>query len=184
MSEGETIRVWFTRLLNRVQARISAVGKSATAFVSQPEPRSIGIFARGRQLTAGNFLFAGKLIENDSASIWSLGAKSPGFLQEIHGFAWLDDLAAVGDTPARVRAQEWTWEWVARFGGGAGPGWTPELTGRRLIRWINHAIFLLHGSDKEQSDAFYRSLAHQTIFLGRRWQATTPGLPRFEALTG
>ncbi|MCF3592597.1 heparinase II/III family protein [Rhodobacteraceae bacterium LMO-12] len=184
MSEGETIRVWFTRLLNRVQARISAVGKPATAFVSQPEPRSIGIFARGRQLIAGNFLFAGKLIENDSASIWSLGAKSPAFLQEIHGFAWLDDLAAVGDAPARVRAQEWTWEWVAQFGGGAGPGWTPELTGRRLIRWINHAIFLLHGSDKEQSDAFYRSLAHQTIFLGRRWQATTPGLPRFEALTG
>ncbi len=184
MSEGESIRAWLTRLLNRVQARASAMGKSATAFVSQPEPRTIGLFARGRQLTAGNFLFAGKLIANDSASIWGLGVTSPTFLSEIHGFAWLDDLAAVGDAPARTRAQAWTWEWVSRFGGGRGPGWTPELTGRRLIRWINHAIFLLHGSEKAHSDAFYRSLAQQTIFLGRRWQATAPGLPRFEALTG
>jgi uncharacterized heparinase superfamily protein len=184
MSESETFRAWLTRLLNRVHARASAMAKSATAFVSQPEPRTIGIFARGRQLTAGNFLFAGQLIEDNTASIWALGANSPSFLQEIHGFAWLDDLVAVGDAPARTRAQAWTWEWVERFGHGNGPGWTPELTGRRLIRWINHAIFLLHGSEKPQSDAFYRSLAQQTIFLGRRWQATTPGLPRFEALTG
>ena len=184
MSESETIRAWVTRLLNRVHARASAVGKPATAFVSQPEPRTIGLFARGRQLIAGNFLFAGKLIEDSDASIWSLPTRSPAFLREIHGFAWLDDLVAVGDVAARARAQAWTAEWITRYGGGRGPGWTPELTGRRLIRWINHAIFLLHGSERNGSDAFYRSLAQQTVFLGRRWPATTPGLPRFEALTG
>lgn len=43
---------------------------------------------------------------------------------------------------------------------------------------------MLRGVDKEQSDAFYRSLARQTIFLSRRWQSSSPGLPRFEALTG
>ena len=184
MSDSETIRAWVSRLLNRVQARASAVGKPATAFVSQPEPRTIGIFARGRQLTAGNFLFAGQLIEDSTSSIWGLGVRSPAFLEEIHGFAWLDDLAAVGDASARERAQNWTWEWIDRFDGGAGSGWTPELTGRRLIRWINHAFFLLQGREKAEFDSFFRSLAHQTIFLGRRWPATTPGLPRFEALTG
>ncbi|UYV37162.1 heparinase II/III family protein [Rhodobacteraceae bacterium D3-12] len=184
MSDRESFSAWLTRLLNRAHARSSAMAKSATAFVSQPEPRTIGIFARGRQLTAGNFLFSGRLIEDSQSSIWDLGVKSTGFLNEIHGFAWLDDLAAVGDAAARQRAQAWTWEWVDRYGTGRGPGWTPELTGRRLIRWINHAIFLLHGSEKIASDAFYRSLAQQTIFLGRRWQATDPGLPRFEALTG
>ena len=34
-------------------------------------------------------------------------------------------------------------------GRGAGPGWTPDLTGRRLIRWINHAILLLNGQERE-----------------------------------
>ena len=184
MSDTEGMRAWITRLLNRAHARASGRAKAVTAFVSQPEPRTIGLFARGRQLVAGNFLFAGQLIEDPEASIWALGAKSPRFLEEIHGFAWLDDLAAVGDAAARARAQDWTLDWIARFGRGSGPGWTPELTGRRLIRWINHAIFLIHGREKEQSDAFYRSLAQQTIFLGRRWPATRPGLPRFEALTG
>ncbi|MEO1309070.1 MAG: heparinase II/III family protein, partial [Pseudomonadota bacterium] len=65
-----------------------------------------------------------------------------------------------------------------------GPGWTPDLTGRRLIRWINHAILLLRGRSPEESSAFFRSLGQQTIFLSRRWKATTPGLERFEALVG
>lgn len=184
MSDTQTLRAWGARLLNRAHARASARARMATAFVSQPEPRTIGLFARGKQLIAGNFLFAGQLIEDPEASIWDLGSRSPHFLEETHGFAWLDDLAAVGDGPARIRAQAWTADWIARYGRGTGPGWTPELTGRRLIRWINHAIFLLYNSEKEGSDAFYRSLAQQTIFLARRWPATRPGLPRFEALTG
>ncbi|WP_137702832.1 heparinase II/III family protein [Marimonas lutisalis] len=184
MSQGEPISAWGSRILNRVHARASTLAKSATAFVSHPEPRTIGLYARGKQLIAGNFLFAGTLIEDDQAGLWAIGAPSAEFAQETHGFGWLDDLAAVGDARAREMAQAWLWQWIARFGNGSGPGWTPELTGRRLIRWISHAIFLLHGTDKAQSDAFYRSLAQQTKFLGRRWSAATPGLPRFEALTG
>ncbi len=107
-----------------------------------------------------------------------------GFEAELHGFTWLDDLAAVGDLLAKQRAQDWTHDWVARFGRGVGPGWTPDLTGRRLIRWINHAILLLNGRDRAESEAYFRSLATQTIFLSRRWKAASPGLPRFEALTG
>ncbi|MDQ2094373.1 heparinase II/III family protein [Rhodalgimonas zhirmunskyi] len=175
---------WLTRVLNAFHARASALSKTATAFKSAPEPRSIGIFARGRQLIAGNFLFSGHFVEDPNASIWDLGINDPALLDDIHGFAWLDDLAAVGDFDARRRAQDWTWQWIARFGPGKGPGWTPELTGRRLIRWINHAFLLLQNRDKPASDAFYRSLAQQTNFLGRRWRAATPGLPRFEALTG
>lgn len=184
MSERDSIRALGSRILNRVHARASALAKSATAFVSHPEPRSIGLYARGKQLIAGNFLFAGTLVEDAEASMWRLAMPGPDFAEELHGFGWLDDLAAVGDAPARERAQRWLWEWIALYGQGGGPGWTPELTGRRLIRWISHAIFLLQGCDKAQGDAFYRSLAHQTLFLGRRWHAATPGLPRFEALTG
>ena len=44
-------------LLNRLQARLGGLAQPATAFVSQPEPKTIGSYARGRQLMAGNFLF-------------------------------------------------------------------------------------------------------------------------------
>lgn len=173
-----------TRFLNRLYARLSQRRKSLTGFVSQPEPRTIGSFARGRQLVAGNLLFAGYLVESKESGLWEVKAPNAAFDAERHGFAWLDDLAAVGDFAAREKAQKWLWGWIAVHGDGRGPGWTPELAGRRLIRWINHALFLLRGMEPAQSDAFFLSLAQQTWFLSKRWPAATPGLPRFEALTG
>ena len=156
----------------------------AKGFVSQPEPRTIGLFARGRQVLAGNFLFAGHLVEAPGVAIWDIAAPTQGFADEMHGFGWLDDLAAVGDATARQRAQDWTWDWFRRYGPGKGPGWTPDLTGRRLIRWINHAFLLLATRTPAQQADYFRVLTTQTVFLSRRWHEATPGLPRFEALTG
>ena len=153
-------------------------------FVSSPEPRTIGSFARGRQLVAGNYLFAGTLLNEPGTSLWGVAPPDAAYAEELHGFAWMDDLAAVGDSAARMAAQTWLWEWIDTFGKGRGPGWTPDLTGRRLIRWINHALFALRGQESDQSKAFYRSLEQQTQFLSRRWRGAAPGLPRFEALTG
>lgn len=174
----------WTRWMNRYQARRSAYARPAAGFVSQPEPRTIGRVARGRQLSAGNFLFAGHMIEAPGVLIWDLDPPDGLFEEELHGFTWLDDLAAAGDFKARQAAQDWTWGWIDRFGGGSGPGWTPESAGRRLIRWINHALFLLNGRSRDYSETYYRSLAQQTIFLSRRWRSAAAGVSRFEALTG
>jgi len=169
---------------DRLQARLSVFARPATGFVSRPEPRTIGSYARGRQLIAGNFQFAGFLVEAPGTSIWDLSVPDPRFAAEICGFTWLDDLAAVGDAAARERAQAWVFDWIRRYGGGRGPGWAPDLTGRRLIRLINHAIFLMSGRGKDDTTAFFRSLGRQAAFLWRRWSAAPEGLARFEALTG
>ncbi|MCV3270256.1 heparinase II/III family protein [Roseobacter sinensis] len=185
MSEARSFAARKAQFLNRWHAaRAGRMRARAVGFVSAPEPRTIGSFARGRQLLAGNFLFAGHLLEHPDTDLWDLPAPNAEYEQEIHGFAWLDDLAAVGDHAARAAAQRWVWSWMDRYGRGRGPGWTPDLTGRRLIRWINHALFMLQGNDAPDSDAFYRSLNRQTHFLARRWQGAASGLPRFEALTG
>ena len=129
-------------------------------------------------------MFAGALVEEPNRAIWQLPIPSAEFEQDLHGFSWLDDLAAVGDADARQKSQDWLAEWIALYGKGRGPGWTPDLTGRRLIRWINHAIFLMAGQGSDLSGAYLRSLGQQTIFLSRRWHSASAGLPRFEALTG
>ena len=185
MSDMSSFAARKAQFLNSWYAGSAARSKvKAVGFVSSPEPRTIGSFARGRQLLAGNFLFAGHLVEGDGASLWTLPAPNTAFTHELHGFSWLDDLAAIGDVQARDAAQRWLWDWIARYGKGRGPGWTPDLTGRRLIRWINHAIFMLRGHEGPDSDAFYTSLMQQTVFLSKRWHAAAGGLPRFEALTG
>lgn len=170
--------------MDRFHARIAVRAKPATGFVSSPEPKVIGHHARGRQLLAGNFLFSGQLVEAKDLSIWDAAKQADMGEHLAQGFTWLDDLAAVGDHKARVTAQAWLADWIDRFGRGKGAGWTPDLTGRRLIRWVTHGLFLLRGQDKEASEAFYRSAAQQTIFLSRRWKSAGAGLPRFEALAG
>ncbi|MFN3605750.1 MAG: heparinase II/III family protein [Cypionkella sp.] len=161
---------------------------SATGFISQPEPRSIGIYARGKQLIAGNFFVAGHLITAPNTAIWDIPIPRQishyALPDERAGFAWLDDLAAVGDTRARKLAQDWTWGWIARYGRGKGTGWGADLTGRRLIRWINHAPFLLAGVSPQQSTEFFLLLSAQVTFLSGQWQKTQAGLARIEALTG
>ena len=169
---------------NRLAMWRALRAEGARSFVAQPEPRSIGLYARGRQLVAGNFQFAGQLVEAPGKSIWDLPPQDPDFLSDLHGFAWLDDLAALGGAAARARAQDWLWGWIARYGNGKGPGWSPDLIARRLIRWINHALFLLQGRDKAASDPFFHQLTAQTLFLSRRWPQSAPGLPRIEALSG
>ncbi len=184
MAQPNSWRQRRIRFMHRFHARRAARASVATAFVSAPEPRTIGVVARGRQLTAGNFLFSGLLVEGKDLSIWDVARRNPDVMDEIHGCAWLDDLAAVGDDRAREKAQAWVFEWIARYGDGRHDGWTPGITGRRVIRWINHGFFLLRGQDKTQSQKFFQSLARQTLFLSNRWRAATPGLRRFEALTG
>jgi len=156
----------------------------ATGFAAQPEPRSIGMYSRGKQLLAGNFASAGIVTEEPGVPIWDVGFADPATAVAAQGFDWLDDLAAVGDSPARKRAQEWLALWIARYGMGKGPGWTALLVGRRLIRLINHGPMLLQGAPEGAEAALFRILSAQTAFLSKRWQTATPGLPRFEALTG
>ena len=108
-----------TRLLNRLHARMAARARGQVrGFVSSPEPRTIGSFARGRQLAAGNFLFAGSLITAPENTPWEVEAPDTAFSESLHGFAWLDDLAAVGDSTSRRAAQKWLWEWIDLYGGG------------------------------------------------------------------
>ncbi|HEV8036808.1 heparinase II/III family protein [Yoonia sp.] len=171
-------------MMHRFHARRAARAAVATAFVSLPEPHTIGVIARGQQLIAGKFLFSGLFVEGKEHSIWDIADAYSEVSDEIQGCGWLDDLAAVGDETARALARTWVLGWIDRYGDGRSDGWTPGVTGRRLMRLINHGPFVLRGQDKTTSYRFFESLARQALFLSRRWNATEPGVRRFEALAG
>ena len=184
MTKSDNLSSQHLRFMHWLYARALGFSKPATGFVKQPEPRSIGSYVRGMQLKAGNIMFAGHLVEAPGAVLWDIDSPADGFRQEAHGFRWLDDLASVGDKHSRKIAQAWVQKWIDLYGHGSGPGWIPDLTGRRLIRWIHHGFMLLQGIEPKRSEIFFQSLGRQTLFLSKRWSKTMPGLPRFEALTG
>ena len=183
-TEGGQPRPAGARLRDRATLLRAMLAPPARGFLWRPDPESIGDPARGRQLLAGTFLFAGSLVEAPDRSIWRLPVPSGAFAAEIHGFGWLDDLAALGTREAAERAREWLEQWIARFGRGAGPGWAPAIAGRRLTRLIHHATFLLSGADRRLSRQLFALMARHAAYLARRWPAAPAGLARIEALTG
>lgn len=170
------------RMGANLAARAVRSAPPARGFTSMPEPRTVGYYARGRQLAAGNFRLAGHMVE--TLQPWDIEPPSAAFAAELHGFGWLDHLAAYGERAARLAAQGWVTDWITRFGMGEGPGWEPDLTGRRVLRWLHHGVFLTAGRSGAETTPFFAALGRQTALLSRRWGHTAPGLPRFEALTG
>ena len=169
----------------RLRVLLAQPGRGARTFVSHPQPQAIGSYRRGRQIMAGNLLFAGALVEHPaSASVWEVDPPSDAFARTLHSFEWLEDIAAIGDVATRETAQAWTLDWIARFGTGKGPGWTPAVTGRRLVRLITHAPMLLMHMPSKSQGLLFHSLSRQTLFLRREWPRGPEGLARIEALTG
>ncbi len=185
MSPGIASRSERTRS-ERLAARLSMLARTARGFNAPgPEPGSIGAAARGDQIVAGHFLFRGYLVEASDTPIWDLPLPDdPEFEAELHGSGWLDDLAAQGTERAGQLARDWVHDWARRFGDGTGPGWRPELAGRRVTRWIAHGEMLLRDVDRQTRRRFFRVLSRQVAFLARRLRHTPPGPDRLEVLMG
>ena len=175
---------WITQIKYRWHLRRAGWSNPVIGLVSSPEPWTIGSFDRGQQLVSGRVLTTGHIMEISEGSVWSLPPPSDLFAAELHGFEFLDDLAAFGDHSAKTKAQAWVLEWISGFGMGKGPGWTADLTGRRLIRWINNSSFLMNQLSKSKKSIICQSMALQTLLLVRSWRQAPPGYARFEALCG
>jgi uncharacterized heparinase superfamily protein len=141
-----------------------------TQFTQPPEPRQIGSPISGQHLVAGKFLVLGVRVSAPELAIWDLAPQRADVMAEVHRCDWLADLAALGDAPARAKAQDWVQDWISRFGAGNGPGWQVGITARRLDHWTRHSDFLLRKQDPAAKAAFMQSLARQALFLTRRWQ--------------
>lgn len=165
-------------LLDRLTIRWLAQRTQPRALIWEPEPRMIGSYAAGRQMLDGRFLVNGELFESSAGVPFSI--QSGPVQAVLHSFAWLDDLAAVGDVQARRFAQAALNDWLARFGLGASTGWSTQTVGRRALRWLGHALFLMQDMDPSTQRRFLKSLSIQAAFLERRAARAPLGLARIE----
>lgn len=167
-----------------VYARMPSDTVTADGIRIVAEPNSIGSADRGRKILEGKLPFRSEEHPIPAGGIWKTEGKNRRLLSWIHGFTWLDDLAAIRDGAAIKLSKAGTLEWIRRFHAGNGPGWTADIAARRLIRWVGHSQLLMTGWTEKERDVFASAIFKNARFVERRWKSLPRGIRRFEALAG
>ncbi len=174
----------FDALVNRIAVYNLRRIRLPASPVYRPFPRSIGLAEVGEGILDGKLIAGGREVSVNSPHPWDLPVTNKPFLMALNGFEWLDDLAALGNRQARVKAQTWMFTWLDRYGRGQGVGWAPQLAGRRLMRLINHSRFLMRALPSEERARIMQAMGTHITFIETRLQTAPRGIARFEALAG
>lgn len=169
---------------NRLMAHRARLGTRPVLAATLPEPVRFGDASRGQALIGGRWQALGQSLALGDAPIWAVALPDPRLEAARQSWSWLDDLGALGNRAARGKAQAWAAEWIRRFGHGSGPGWDPEIAGRRMQHWTMHCRLLAEGADRGAGDAIWRAFAAQQRYLAHTWLDAAEGLPRLNALAG
>jgi len=152
--------------------------------VVPPDPWA-GDAARGRDMMAGIFRFAGQTFEKEEVS-WRPATAKAEWMAELHGFEWLRDLRSVGGDRARRMAREMVVYWLRHNEKPQPglPGWDAESTGMRIAAWISFHDFFCASADDAFRHAWFSSLVKQSRYLARVLPGHLYGLPLMRALKG
>lgn len=173
-----------TSLADLVVAKLPAGSVRDSQLNLVAEPRTIGSADAGRRMVGGRIKVFAEEASIPHGGIWEIKGGSRRIQSWLHGFTWLDDLAAVRDAQAITLARNGAFEWINRFGDGKGPGWVADIAGRRLIRLIGHAPLLLTLQPEQKHRELTAAVIANASFISRRWRSLPDGLRRLEALTG
>ncbi len=146
--------------------RMTLPSRGAGAIVTTPPDPWPGDAARGAALVAGEFTLAGQAIQNP-APPWQPAGASAAWTAELHGFAWLRDLRAVGGDTGRRTARDLVARWIAECGHWHEVGWRPELVGQRLASWIGQHDFYAASGDVLFKSRLLASAGRQAAHLAR-----------------
>ena len=178
------LRNYLLKIGNAFYARTAKNFAQAEQFISTPGPLSIGSTLVADKICEGEFFIFGSTVQLEDKVIWDHSIKNVENYEDLHGFTWLDDLAARGDKAAIEIAQKWIFSWIEKYGSGSGAGWTPNLTGRRLIRLIHHEEIILHDLSEKKINIYFRFIYKQANFLSKRFYKTHEINMNFEAIVG
>ena len=178
------LRNYLLKIGNSFYARIAKNIAQAEQFISTPGPLSIGNTLVADKICQGEFFIFGNTLQLEDKVIWEHSLKNIENCEDLHGFTWLDDLAARGDNAAIEIAQKWIFSWIEKYGSGSGAGWTPNLTGKRLIRLIHHEEIILHELPEKKISTYFRFIYKQANFLSKRFYKTHEINMNFEAIVG
>lgn len=115
---------------------------------------------------AGRFAFEGHVVETGGTSPFAVLPPNPQWEAALNGFRWLRHLRAADTDLAASNARALVLDWIGSQGRTLrGVAWSPEVTARRLIAWLQHSNLILDGAGASTYRRFLRSLAFQVRYL-------------------
>lgn len=114
-----------------------------------------------RDMMAGRYLLASKLIETSGASPFSLDVEHLDWWLNLHGFSWLRHFRDVRDPGERRFARMLILDWIGREGAFQHDTWAPALTAQRVLNWLRHLPLLLDGATPPEAKTVQRVLGAQ-----------------------
>ena len=123
---------------------------------------------------------AGRVLETQGESPFSLELPSLAFAARLHNFRWLRHLRAEKSDQASAAARSILTDWIAVHGRRLhGLAWSPDIAAQRLIALLSHSPVLLQGTDSGFYRRFMRMLVFHVRFLRRTVASSPDGITRF-----
>ena len=118
-----------------------------------------------RDMMAGRYLLASKLVETGGASPFSLDVDHLDWWLNLHGFSWLRHFRDVRDPGERRFARMLVLDWIGREGNFQHDTWALALTAQRVLNWLRHLPLLLDGATPAEANTVQRVLGAQVQSL-------------------
>ena len=164
--------------------RLASRGKPPLRLVGVARDHVTGSKPRGEQLLAGRFVAGGEAVDLAALDWGAIDVASP-LGAELHGFAWLRDLAAAATRERGAPlAEDLAGRWLLAHGAKVDAAWAPALWGERLLFWLAYAPYLLSRRDADYRSALLNTVARAARHLAATADEAAPGLPRITAWAG
>lgn len=131
------------------------------------------------EIAEGRFPMAGRLLNTEGRSPFSLELPSREFAARLHSFSWLRHIRATKSDAHCVVARRLTDEWLTVHGKRlSGIAWDPDTVAQRIIAWLSHSTVLLKNADIGFYRRFLRSLTAHVRYLENTAHSSPDGEAR------
>src|SRR4051812_28043925 len=160
-------------------------GRFPLKLLAVPKDPIAGDKAAGEAILHGRFLHRGEQYGIDALDFRS-GDLPRDFLDYLHSFEWLRDLAAAATRERSSKlAEKVVHKWLAAHAEELSePAWRADLWGRRILFWSAYAPYILSSRDMVYRSLVLNALARGARHLDRGAGKAPPGLARITAWSG
>ena len=155
--------------LVRLRMRVLPPGASAPdrLLVAPTDLRAVDSYV-AEEIQVGRFLLAGRALDTEGGSPFSVELPSRRFAMKLHGFSWLRHMRADRTDEACAVARAIVADWMSLHGRRiVGVAWDADVAATRIISWLSHSPIVLQGAEAAFYRRFMKSLAFQSAYLER-----------------